>query len=650
MKDKLFRTTGISSVSSRNNTVDADIMFESHGNAEVTSEFVDSHITPRRFYTFLAVIILIASVFMIRLILLQFSQQNEYATLAQTNRQRVLPLPAERGSIFDRNGNELTKNIPKFSLAIIPQDLPRKKSEREELVQSLSNIIDVSTDEIRATIEEYGSYSFESIIVKENIDYETALLLDIHSAGLPGIHVQRGSKRLYFHPAYGESTTSTLSYSHIIGYEGKLTRDELDVKYKEGYLPSDTIGKTGLEKSYEETLRGEYGRKRIEVNALGKEQAVLSEEPPIPGSHIHTSIDSGIQGKLEQILQDAINTTDVQKASAVALNPKNGEVLAIVSLPTYNNNDFSGGISVEHYQGYIENNNRPLFNRAISGTYPSGSTIKMAVAGAALAEGIISKNTTFLSTGGIRVAQWFFPDWQAGGHGVTNVAKSLAWSVNTFYYIIGGGHNEFVGLGVDTLTSYLRKFGFASKLGIDLPNEEEGFLPSKKWKEDVKQERWYIGDTYNLSIGQGDVLSTPLQIASLTSIVANGGIKYKPHVVRSIQDAQSDEEQYISPEIIDYTVIAPQHISPLQQGMRECVLYGSCRRLLSLPINVAGKTGTAQWSSTKEPHAWFTSYAPYADPEIVLTIMLEEGESGSSAAVPLAEEFYYWWSAYNVEN
>ena len=582
-------------------------------------------------------IFLMAFVFLIiigRLFFIQIISGENYFQAAEGNREKKIPIPAERGQIFDRNNIRLTQNIPNFSLAIIPHKLPTDKKELNVVENRLSEITGKTKEEIEKIIKDFASYSYESIVISEDLNYEQALSIQIAASDLPGIHIQRGSKRFY---------ANWLSISHILGYQSKIDREELDNLYTKGYLPSDYIGKTGLEKQYENLLRGVYGVTRLEVNAFGKEQSVLSETPPVSGKNLQLTIDMDSQKKMEEILNKTIKEQKKQRAAAVVMNPNNGEILALVSLPAFNNNDFSGGIDFEIYKSYIENKDNPLFNRAISGSYPSGSTIKPAIASAALEEGIINERTSFLSKGGINVGEWFFPDWLAGGHGITNVRRSLAWSVNTFYYYIGGGYKNFTGLGIDKITTYLRLFGLDSQLGIDLPSENKGFLPSKEWKENVKKENWYIGDTYNVSIGQGDVLVTPLQIAFMTATVANGGILYKPHVLKSIIDPVTLWETKIEPEIIRSRVVSPSNIKIVRLGMKDCVDYGSCRRLLNLPMSSAGKTGTAQWHSTKDPHAWFTVFAPFENPQVVVTILVEEGGSGSNAAVSIADEFLNWW-------
>jgi len=300
-------------------------------------------------------------------------------------------------------------------------------------------------------------------------------------------------------------------------------------------------------------------------------------------------------------------------------------------------------VSQEEYNAFLNDENNPLFNRAISGEVPSGSTIKPVVAAAALQERVISENTSFLSIGGLHIGQWFFPDWKAGGHGVTNVRKALAESVNTFFFYIGGGYQDFVGLGVDRLVKYMRLFGLGEKSGLDLNGESAGFVPTSDWKEETKNEAWYIGDTYHISIGQGDILVTPLQVANFTAAVANGGILYRPYLVQSLLDENNQVVKQIEPQIIRRDFIDPYNLQVVREGMRQTVIAGSARSLSVLPVNSAGKTGTAQWSSKKQNHAWFTGFAPYENPEIVITVLVEEGREGSEVSVPIAKEILDWY-------
>lgn len=597
------------------------------------------------FFIFLFIVIFFVIIFA-RLINLQVLKGDYYYFKAENNRQRILPIVAERGLIYDREGRQLVQNIPNFSLAVIPQDLPKNEEELNKVISKLAQITDSDEEEIKNLIQKYKNYRMESIVIKENVEYEVALKIEVESVDLSGIYIQRGSKRLYLSSQDVLDIEDENNYqknntlSHVLGYLGKLNEAELAELYLQGYLPSDSIGKTGIEKVYENYLRGVYGKKKIEVNAFGKEQNILAEESPVPGDHIKLSIDYQIQSDLENIIKKKLKEIGKERASAVVLNPNTGEILALVSYPGFDNNDFSGGISYEKYQNYLENKNKPLFNRAISGNFPAGSVIKPAIATAALEENIINSRSSFLSSGGIQVGNWFFPDWLAGGHGNTNVRQSIANSVNTFYYYIGGGYGNFKGLGIFKINEYLSLFGFSKKTNIDLPAENAGFIPTPEWKTRIKNERWYVGDTYNVSIGQGDLLVTPLQIASMTAIIANNGTYYKPHVLYSVIDAKTNTEKIYEKEIIRKDFFDPYNLKLVRLGMEDCVDYGSCRLLKNLNFKTAGKTGTAQWSNNFNTHAWFTSFAPIEKPQIVVTIMVEEGGEGSMVAAPIAYEFY----------
>lgn len=601
----------------------------------------------KKFFLIFLFIMLFFVLIFSRLINLQILKGDYYRFRAENNRQRILPIVAERGLVYDRNGKQLVQNIPNFSLMVIPQDLPKDEESLKNIISKLSQITQTSEKDIQELIEKYKNYRMESILITEDISYEIALKIEVESADLPGIYIQRGSKRLYLYSEdilkkdySSENSERQNSLAHILGYLGKLSEKELENLYLQGYLPSDYIGKTGVEKVYENFLRGVYGKKKIEVNSLGKEQNILAEESPVPGNHLKLSIDLEMQYNLEKIIRNKLKEINKNRASAVVLNPNNGEILALVSYPSFDNNDFSGGINYQTYQEYLENEDNPLFNRVIGGNFPAGSVIKPAIATAALEEKIINSQTQFLSNGGLQVGDWFFPDWLTGGHGNTNVRQSIANSVNTFYYYIGGGYGNFKGLGIFKINEYLSLFGFAKKTNIDLPVENAGFIPTPEWKTRVKNERWYVGDTYNVSIGQGDLLVTPLQIANMTAIIANNGIYYKPHVLYSIINSISGEETIYEKEILRQDFFDPYNLKLVRLGMEDCVDYGSCRLLKNLNFKTAGKTGTAQWSNKHDTHAWYTSFAPMENPQIVVTIMVEEGGEGSAVAAPIAYEFY----------
>lgn len=584
-------------------------------------------------------ILLFACVFVLfaRLAWLQVVKGDYYYQMAEGNRIRVQRIEAKRGIIYDREMRPMVRNVANFMLYFVPIDLPRDEEDKEAMLAKISaNLDDMSVDEIKEKLAKVKIGSLESyqpLFIKDNIEYEKAIKLYLESAEMPGVVVQSKNRREY--------DLRALSLSHILGYTGKISEAELKSMGSE-YLMIDYVGKMGLEYFWENELKGQSGRKQIEVDALGKQKKIMSEVSAEDGRNLVLSLDVELQAKIEEILLGYLNEK-MNKASVVAMDPNNGEILALVSLPTFDNNEFARGISQEKYSELINDPARPLFNRSISGQYPAGSTIKPILVSAALEEKIISERTSFFSSGGLRIGQWFFPDWRAGGHGITDARKAIADSVNTFFYYIGGGYEDFVGLGVDRIANYFRLFGLGEQTGIDLSGEAGGFLPTREWKKEQIGEPWYIGDTYHMSIGQGYVLATPLQIANYTSVFANGGKLYRPHFVSKILSGKDEDFQEIDTTPIRENFINNYNITVARQGMRQTVTSGSATSLQAVPVAVAGKTGTAQWSSTKTPHAWFTGFAPYDNPEIVLTVLVEEGAGQVHLAVPITRDILVWY-------
>jgi penicillin-binding protein 2 len=358
--------------------------------------------------------------------------------------------------------------------------------------------------------------SYQALFAADNIDYDKAMLIALELPRWPGVFLSTKIRREYLAPTAGSSTPAVLgesSFSHILGYTGKINDEEMKT-LSQDYSPIDYIGKTGLESSWEKELKGSPGRKNIEVDALGRQKKIINEVAAANGANLQLSINGALQQKAEEVAGLYLKRMNLRRASVIIMNPNNGEIMALVSLPGYDNNLFAGGISQEAYNKFLNDPDRPLFSRAVSGEFPSGSTIKPIFAAGALQEKVINAATSFVSTGGLRIGEWFFPDWKAGGHGITDVRKALAFSVNTFFYYIGGGYGDFKGLGVSGLVKYAQLFGLGKLTGIDLPGERPGFVPTANWKEQTKKEPWYIGDTYHFAIGQGDVLVTPLQVAA----------------------------------------------------------------------------------------------------------------------------------------
>ncbi|HKM40858.1 MAG: penicillin-binding protein 2 [Patescibacteria group bacterium] len=609
------------------------------------------------------IIVLFLSFFVLlsRLLWLQVVKGSDYRLLAEGNRIRVEDIEPKRGIIYSSDFSPLVKNEANFVLYLTPIDLPADDLYRDEIIRRLANIISgleeqnlekyldsglalVSDSphfyEIKNKLDKikYGSLeSYRPLFLMDNIDYDSALKVYLEAETMPGISLSIKMRRRYL-----SSSENSLSLSHILGYTGKVSERDLEFFGSE-YSLIDYIGKSGLEYFYENELKGIKGKKNIEVDALGREKKVVSQILSEDGHSLVLSLDLDLQRQSEEILKKHLSQNRMKRASVVALNPNNGEILTLISWPSYDNNIFSRGISQADFNALNNDPNEPFLNRAVSGNFPSGSTLKPVVAAMALEEGIISDRTLINSTGGISVGPWFFPDWKAGGHGLTNVKKALAESVNTFFYYIGGGYDNFSGLGINKMIEYLSLFGLGQQGGIDLPQEASGFIPSPEWKEKSRGEAWYIGNTYHLSIGQGDILVSPLQVANFTSFFANYGKLYRPHLVKEVLDNNNQTVRHIESELIRSDFISRKNIESVREGLRQAVTSGSAARLSLLPVEAAGKTGTAQWGLNKDPHAWFTSFAPYKNPEIVLTVLVEEGKEGSQIATTIAGEILDWY-------
>lgn len=589
-------------------------------------------INKKKFLFLIVLIFLFASITFGRLFYLQLVEGGYYRSLADGNRIRIKRIEPSRGIIYDNLQKPLLKNSPSFSLQIIPVDLPKNKEDLLKLQEQINKKLGNTDINLSDYISDDVLENFQPRIIKESISYEQAMDLMVFSNNINSLSIVINNKREYPYIGY---------FSHLFGYMGNISENDYKNLKDSGYYLDDKIGKSGLEFIYESSLKGTFGKKKVEVDSVGKEIKELAVEQPVDGKNLLLHLDGDLQLTITNLLVDVLKKYNFKKASIVAVDPNDGGIMAIVSTPTFDNNLFSEKLTPEIYNSLMNDPDEPMFFRAISGEYPPGSTFKLVMASAALEAGVVDKNTTFLSTGGIRIGQWFFPDWKSGGHGATNVIKAIAESVNTFFYNVGGGYNNFQGLGLEKIDFYAEQFGLSKKLSIDLPNEANGFLPTEKWKEEATNEPWYIGDTYHLSIGQGDALVTPLQVAMFTSVIANGGTLYRPQVVDKMFDKNFVYE--INPEILNSNFISKENVSIIEEGMNEATKVGSCRYLSTLPFESAGKTGTAQFGTENKTHAWFTGYAPYNNPEMVLTIIIEGGGEGSSVAVPLARDIFLWY-------
>lgn len=608
---------------------------------EKSGEYLSATIQTRKITIWQIILFFGIALILSRLAYLQIVKGDVFRALAEENRIRIIEIKATRGIIMDRNKKILVKNEPNLLLELIPIDMPKDKINKNKLIGVASKISGKSLDDIRGLLKDVNEFSYEPIIVAENLTHEQAIRIKIESYSAQGMSLGIDTRRDYF-------TGDAIGLSHILGYIGRIGKNELKNQDSNDYNATDSIGKIGLEAQYEDILKGKKGKEQIEVDSFGRKKQKLAYVEPLPGDNLILTIDYNIQKKLEDALTLELKKNNKKKGSAIAMDPRTGEILAMVSFPSFDNNIFSKGISEMEFETLLKDPNYPLFNRSIKGLYPSGSTIKPVIALAALEEEIVNSRTSIVSVGGIKVSKWFFPDWKTGGHGPTNITKAIAESVNTYFYFIGGGYENFKGLGVEKITKYASLAGVGKITGIDLPGEEEGLLPNEEWKKKVKNEAWYIGDTYHMAIGQGDILVTPLQVVHWTAMIANGGTLYTPHLVRKITREDDSIIQKIDTIKLHGDIFSSENIKIIQEGMRETIRTGSAKNLLDLPIKVAGKTGTAQWSTNSQDHAWFTSFAPYENPTIVLTILIEEGGEGSTAAVPVSKNFYEWWSSYDA--
>jgi len=599
------------------------------------------------FIIFYALIILGILFLFIRTGYLQIIKGDYYENLAKGNRLRIYYTIAPRGIIYDRFNNPLVYNTPSFDLvANLADFLSNSEDDQINILNKIENILKdgsnaLTQDELRNIIEDKSNQSNQAILVS-GIEHSQALVFEILTNEWPGIRIRQNAQRQYILGPY---------FSHIIGYTGKVNQSDLE-EYPDYFL-NDEIGKVGLEKEYQDYLRGEPGQEQVEVDSSGKVQKMLANKPSQPGNGLVLFIDKDLQEKLYQSLENGLKKlsgtkNSTRKAAAVAINPNNGGIMALVSLPSYNNNLFAQGISNEDLKLLENDSSNPFMNRVITGQYPSGSIIKPLIASAALEEGIIKPYQEINCQGGISILNQYNPSivynyLDTKVHGLTNVFKAIAQSCNVFFYTIGGGYGNIEGLGVERIKKYLEYFGLGNITGIDLPNEKSGLIPDKEWKKSAQGGEWYLGDTYHLSIGQGDLLVTPLQMASAIASIANGGILYKPQLVDKIIDEQKNIVEDIESEILKHDFINKENLAVVRKGMRETVLSGSAQSFLSLPVEVAGKTGTAQFGNNNKTHAWFISFAPYENPQIVIVVLIEGGGEGYQAANPVAKEVYEWY-------
>jgi penicillin-binding protein 2 len=624
---------------------------------------------------------------------LQIQQGEYYAQAAESNRIRLQSDPAPRGVIYDRRGYLLARNQPQLTVSIVPAYLPVDQGKRSELLLRLSELIEmplrsspagpsylgnVSRDlepvpdaspgilDILNTAEDNLAF-YRPALLKEGISREVALALEEEHLDWPGVLVQAKAVREYL---YGPLT------AHVLGYVGPIPSEQAERYRAAGYDPGlHSVGISGIEHSFERELHGDDGKKLIEVNVHGREIRTIGEpEPAVPGYNLQLTLDLALQQATEEILKEQLHALGKKQAAVIAMNPQTGEILALVSLPAYDNNEFSGGISSQALQKLQEDPSRPLVNHAISGMFPPGSTFKLPVAAGALEEGVVTANSTFHCGGIMWLPNRFYPGdpslaqpfycWVHSGygrHGSLSIVSALSRSCDIYFYQAGGGYRtQSRGLGEERLGQYAQLFGYGARSGIDLAGEATGLIPDPKWKRVNYSESWVTGDTYNMAIGQGFVLATPLQVLNSAAVVANGGILYRPQLVRQVIDGDGQVVRAFAPDVIRKVPVSPANLALVREGMRAAVSGpGGTAWAMNVPgVAVAAKTGTAEFFEDLNKdglpdrdkqghlptHAWFTAYAPYQDPEIAIVVFIYGGGEGSGAALPVARSVltYYF--------
>lgn len=596
---------------------------------------------------------LLLGVLILRLFTLQVLGGNNNLALANGNRIREHVARAPRGMIYDRNKEVLARNQASYDVTVVPQLLPEAENQRAQVYARLAGIIGLSAGDIQAKAEAVCKTKTPGCLaspipelVASGVARDQALLVDQTSAELPGFSLDVNPIREY-------ADGNLLSV--FLGYTGRVNAEEAAADAS--YGPTDLIGKLGLEKKYEQQLRGRNGGERTEVDATGRPIKVLGNRQATAGNNLVLSVDMGLERKLAENIQKQMTLAKAKRASGVAINPKTGEVLAAVSLPSYDNNTFSRGISQADYQKLVNDPGQPLFNKVLSGAYPSGSIIKPLGASAALQEGIVTPSTTINDTGQLDVVNPYDPSihyiykgWEHSGLGMMNVFSAIAQSSDIYFYTIAGGFTNFKHyLGIDKLAEYYKKFGLGSRTGVDVPGESAGRVPTPEWKKQFSGETWYTGDTYNVSVGQGDILVSPLQMAMAIGAVANGGTLYVPHFLSRIESADGKVLQRAEPQVVRKDFISAANLKIVRQAMRQTVASpqgtACCFIERDVPVAVAGKTGSAETDPNNNvpPHSWFVAFAPYDDPQIVTVVLVEKSGEGAEYAVPATRETLQWY-------
>jgi len=584
-------------------------------------------LTHRAIISAIIVVILLGTL-ILRLAHLQITSHDHFTTLSHENRVKLVPLPPTRGLIYDRNGVILAQNLPTHSLEITPEQV----KDIDQTLADLAEIITISEDDLKRFHRlRKQKRRFDSIPIRVRLNEKEVARFAVSRHRFPGVDIQARLLRDYPH---GEAT------AHVVGYVARINQKELETIDTSNYAGTSHIGKTGLEKTYEDTLHGKVGMQQVEVNALGRIIRVLEDQPPEPGKDIHLHIDAHLQATAGKAFGE-------KNGAAVAIDPNTGGVLALISKPGYDPNLFVEGISSAAYSALQTSDDNPLFDRALRGQYPPGSTAKPFIGLAGLETGSISFDKKRFCPGFFQLPnrEHKYRDWKKHGHGLTDMEKSIVQSCDVYYYALA------LEMGIDKMSSFLSPFGFGQQTKVDLTGELRGLLPSREWKESTRNVAWYPGETLITGIGQGYFLTTPLQLANATATLASYGIHRTPRVVKQVT-TQSETETPLQPEPIQLPIIKQKNWDNMIYAMTQVVegIRGTARRIRSKEYRIAAKTGTAQVFTVQQDeeydeetvaekmrdHALFIAFAPVKEPQIAIAVIVEHGGHGGAVAAPIA--------------
>lgn len=553
-----------------------------------------------------ALVVVLFTILVGRLWQLQIIQGPYYLRLSEENRVRDLRLPAPRGIIYDRKGRPLVSNRAAFTVSVLPREL----DDPAKVFPRLANILNLPEAEIRDRLSRARVRPFEPVRLQRDLPKAIVARIEESRLDLPGVIIEVEPVRHYL---YGSLA------AHVLGQMGEISPGELAAWT--GYRMGDLVGKAGIERVYDRALRGRDGRVRVEVDARGRPVRELTGEPSSPGRSIVLTIDLDVQQAAEAALGS-------RTGAVVVMDPRNGEVLALASHPTFDPNAFAAGISARNWTRLTGDRGLPLLNRAVDSAYEPGSVFKIVTAAAALTRGTATRSSRINCPGFLRLGGRTFRDLKA--HGTVDFITGVAQSCNVFFWTLG------LRTGNDALAQMARALGLGERTGIDLPSEAPGLIPSSAWKQRVLGEPWYPGDTLNMAIGQGWVNTTPLQIARMVATVGSGGTMVRPHLVRGLLDPADRRMDRVAVRPARHIYMPPEALRTLRDSLEAVVVRGTGRAVAIPGLRIAGKTGSAE-NPRGEPHAWFAAYAPADQPRIAVAVIVEHGRRGGLVAAPIAK-------------